>query len=237
MSSFQLSLFCFASSSPYLAVNHRKALSPQSAFPAQLLDVLAGYVYLLTLKFEPKNIVFAGDSSGAHVLLGLARYLAELHIVSPGLQTGVPGALILVSPSVDLSHPPRSSISTDFLVPYVNRRAYPSLSRHFPPDALSTNPYFSPGVAGDHKWLAESQKANSGLPHVWVQYGDSELLTPDQQAWVNKLRAEGVEFELDVIEGGAHLDAGLAFALLERGLRSSWTRLIDGVSNVIKSLQ
>jgi acetyl esterase/lipase len=137
---------------------------------------------------------------------------------------------------VNLSHPPADSIPTDFLVPYINRRAYPSLARHFPSDALQTNPYFSPGVAGDFSWLTNTQRLHDGLPHVWIQHGDSELLTPDQRKWVDKMQAEGVEMSIDVIKGGAHLDAGIAYALLERGEDSSWNRLLDAIRKMVTSL-
>ena len=48
---------------------------------------------------------------------------------------------------------------------------------------------------------------------------------PDQEKLITKMRAEGVELEVDVIEGGVHLDAGIAFALLERGSNSSWVSI------------
>lgn len=86
------------------AVNHRKALSPDSAFPAQLLDALGGFVYLLSLGFEPHNVTFIGDSSGAHILLALCRYLAELG-QTKDVHVGLPGALLLVSVSLSCGLP------------------------------------------------------------------------------------------------------------------------------------
>lgn len=66
------------------ACNHRKALSPSSAAPAQLLDLSAAYAYLLAHGFTPPNITLIGDSSGGHLLLALSRYLSELRIELPG---------------------------------------------------------------------------------------------------------------------------------------------------------
>lgn len=80
------------------AVNHRKALTPDSAFPAQLQDALAGLVYLLSLGFEAQNISLIGDSSGAHIQLALCRYLAEL-AQTKIVEASLPGALVLVSVS------------------------------------------------------------------------------------------------------------------------------------------
>ena len=78
-------------------MNHRKAVSPSSAFPAQLLDLVAGYGYLLKLGFLPENITLFGDSSGGHLVLCLSRYLAELDEAVPDLNVGMPGALMLIS--------------------------------------------------------------------------------------------------------------------------------------------
>ena len=85
-----------------LAVNHRKALSPSTAFPAQLLDLTAGYAYLLSRGFSPENIVLIGDSSGGHLMLALSRYISELSRVEPKINVGMPGAMILISVCVIL---------------------------------------------------------------------------------------------------------------------------------------
>jgi acetyl esterase/lipase len=260
------------------AVNYRKALSPSTAFPADLLDLVAGYIYLICLGFRPENITLCGDSSGAHLMLALTRYISELMAMdqtdigrSPN-RLGMPGAVMLISvrftkqiyqsiklirsvqPSCDLSHPPRESIPTDYLSPHLNRLVYPSLARHYPSDALQTNPYFSPAICGSFEYLAKAQTpsegprpdqtyrsgsisdAEKGLvaaapvhggTRVWVQYGDGELLTPDIRGMVGKMTKEGVSVEVDLVQGGCHLDAGIAFALGERSNESSWIRLLE----------
>lgn len=88
-----------------LAVNHRKALSPSSAFPAQLLDVTAGYAYLLSRGFAPENIILMGDSSGGHLMLALSRYISELDRAEPTVQVGMPGAILLLSVRIKLLFP------------------------------------------------------------------------------------------------------------------------------------
>ena len=80
-----------------IAVNHRKALSPETAFPAQLLDLAAAYAYLLSQGFAGENVVMIGDSSGGHLVLALSRYLSELNAERPALNVGMPGALLLIS--------------------------------------------------------------------------------------------------------------------------------------------
>jgi hypothetical protein len=82
------------------AVNYRKCLTAETAFPAPLQDALAGYLYLKGLGFLPENITFIGDSSGAHIMLGLVRYLSET--TSKELGLGIPGSLILISVRSDI---------------------------------------------------------------------------------------------------------------------------------------
>ena len=157
--------------------------------------------------------------------------------------------------------------STDFLVPYLNRLVYPSLTRHFVPSALKTSPYFSPAICGSFAYLATAQKERLGrintaneidkrksLQHaddthieagkakdgqasalpVWIQYGGVENLHVDIENLIERMRADGVEVEVDRVEGGVHLDAGIAFALGERSKESSWVRLCDAVRRFTK---
>jgi acetyl esterase/lipase len=88
---------CVIKSILFLAINYRKALGPETAYPAQLLDALSGYAYLRSLGFESENIILIGDSSGAHIHLGLARYLAEIRKSEKDAELGMPGAVMLVS--------------------------------------------------------------------------------------------------------------------------------------------
>lgn len=104
------------------------------------------------------------------------------------------------------------------------------MARHYPEDALSTNPYFSPAVAGSLEYLSHAQR-DSGLKII-MQHSSGELLYDDQILFLEKMKREGVTCEVDLIEGGAHLDAGLAFALRERGPSSSWVRLLDAVRRI-----
>ncbi|TFK56170.1 alpha/beta-hydrolase [Heliocybe sulcata] len=137
------------------SVNYRKALSPSTAWPAQLFDALAGYTYLLSLGFEPQNIGLVGDSSGAHLILALTRFIGE------GCQgkLGMPGAMFLISPTTDLAHPSPAPARTDFLCPYLNMRAVPSFTRYFSPEDLCENAYLSPGVTGGFSYLLPKEGA------------------------------------------------------------------------------
>ncbi|KAI0915968.1 hypothetical protein AcV5_003432 [Taiwanofungus camphoratus] len=84
------------------AINYRHASSApfpnENPYPAALIDALSGYQYLVEkVGFRPQDIVVAGESAGGHLALNLARYLvaSALSLLSP------PGAVILLSPTVD----------------------------------------------------------------------------------------------------------------------------------------
>lgn len=52
---------------------------PQGHFPAQLQDAISSYSYLVyTLHIPASQIVLSGDSAGAHLVLGLLRYIVQM---------------------------------------------------------------------------------------------------------------------------------------------------------------
>ncbi|EST10130.1 Alpha/beta hydrolase fold-3 [Kalmanozyma brasiliensis GHG001] len=90
------------------------------SYPAALLDALSGYLYLVRdLGFDPENIIVAGDSAGGNLGLALCRYLRdEGKDIAPQ-----PGALLLMSPWVDVSRShsgPTGAPNLDSTV-YLNR--------------------------------------------------------------------------------------------------------------------
>ncbi|KZV66819.1 alpha/beta-hydrolase [Peniophora sp. CONT] len=75
---------------------------PANAFPAALLDALAGYLYLINdVGCSPSQIVLVGDSAGANLAHALTRYLVE-NAGTPGLPPP-PENLLLLSPWADLT--------------------------------------------------------------------------------------------------------------------------------------
>lgn len=68
-------------------------------FPAALQDALSGYVYLLnTLKIPSSQIIFAGDSAGAHLAISLLRYL---HEYGSAINTPTPKCAALFAPWIE----------------------------------------------------------------------------------------------------------------------------------------
>jgi acetyl esterase/lipase len=146
---------------------------PANPFPAALFDAIAGYNYLVkTIGFSPDNIVFVGDSAGGNLAHALTRYIVE-HYGIPGLGLpAVPGALILLSPWVDIgqSHIVPGAVVIDHLdneqaIFYANA----FLGPHGKP-AADLNRYVSP--ASLHPLMQVSFK---GFPRTFIAVGGAEL--------------------------------------------------------------
>ena len=99
------------------ALEYRLASGPplpvSNPFPACLLDVLAGYHYLIhSLGFSPDNIIVAGDSVGGTLAYQLTRYCTAYgDIEGFAGNFPVPRGLLLLSPSVDAAFRPSSGIA------------------------------------------------------------------------------------------------------------------------------
>ncbi|SCV74955.1 BQ2448_7984 [Microbotryum intermedium] len=83
-------------------------LAPEFVFPSQLIEVQAGYHYLVNNQgIDPKKIVVSGDSAGGNLaaswLLHLARPCSSITVPeSLGSTPPRPGGAFLISPFVDL---------------------------------------------------------------------------------------------------------------------------------------
>lgn len=184
-----LARIALAASARVVAIDYR--LAPEHPFPAQLEDALAAYRALIGEGIEPRRIAIAGDSAGG----GLA---ASLAIALRGAGDPLPGALLLLSPWVDLTAH-GGSMQTHARFDYAEEEDFANWTSWFLGGAPATDPRASPTFADLH-----------GLPPTLVVIGGAEMLLDQVDAFVAKLRAAGVEVE-------RHLDAdmihnGLAFA-------------------------
>ncbi len=170
----------------HLGVNYRKPVNASQAFPAPLLDALAGYLHLINLNFKPVNVAILGDSAGAHLTLMLSRYLSSLDL--PNLSQ--PGHLLLSSPWVDFTHS-FPSIQTNYKTDYLSRLSrilIPSSLRYYPRDAVG-NLYFSPAL-GKPKDFEYLEKAGT---KVYIQVGTKEVLYDEIMAFGRLLKGAGVD--------------------------------------------
>lgn len=167
-----------------VGVNYRKVLTPESSFPAPLLDALAGWDYLKDLGFEAKNITFIGESAGAHLCLLLARYLGDIGAEGPG-------ALALSGPWCDMSPGShnRKSMTTNYgidYIPWLGKLSAQSAGQHYTLEARN-GPYFAPAKATVEEWkFLRNTK-------VFVHAGAAEILIDEIRATVETMKAAGVQ--------------------------------------------
>ncbi|KAI0052059.1 alpha/beta-hydrolase [Auriscalpium vulgare] len=162
------------------ALEYRLSVAPpfgsENAFPAALIDAIAGYRYLVEeVGFKPGNIVVSGDSAGGAIAYALARYLA-LHSL-PGL--AMPRAVLLLSPTVDwaCTHAgPHSSMvrntRSDFVhAIFASGYTARALQGSLPADAIATNAWISPASLG----LTHTNGLFAGFPPTGIVVGGAEM--------------------------------------------------------------
>lgn len=165
--------------SHYAALQLDYRLAPEHPFPAALEDVLAAYTWLCAQGYRADQIVLGGDSAGAGLAMALLLSLRER-----GEQ--LPRAAVLLSPWIDLVGEGESVHTRRDLDPYLTHdliRLVPLYAGSWNP----RNPLISPVFAD-----------LQGLPPLFIQVGDHELLLSDATRLAEQAQAVGVSAELEV---------------------------------------
>jgi monoterpene epsilon-lactone hydrolase len=151
-------------------------------------QVVAVYQAVLAQGYSPQSIGLFGDSAGGNIVPA-----SVLKLRDRGLP--LPGALVLLSPCVDL-HLNGDTETTlreaDPALDFALNKAF--LAAYAPADQLN-NPYVSP-IYGDF---------TKGFPPVLIQVGTKELLLSDAVRLYQALKVAGDTAELDVYEGMSHV--------------------------------
>lgn len=156
-------------------------LSPEHPFPAAPDDCEIAYRWLLASGFNPRDVVFVGDSAGGNlalVTLGRALKASEQ----------LPACAVLLSPAVDCTLSSPSMVDNEELDPMMNLRSLLVLRRHYAPSPqMYTHPEVSPLFADFE-----------GYPPLLLQTGSSEMLRDEAIRTAEKAKAAGVDVELEL---------------------------------------
>jgi acetyl esterase/lipase len=162
-------------------------LAPEHPFPAAIEDAVGLYRSLLAEGYSPENIVMAGDSAGGG--LTMATLLSLRDAGDP-----LPAAVCLLSPWLDLASTGESMTTRAKKDPWFQPKDMPIVAAYYCNDDEITNPLASPVYAD-----------LSGLPPLYIQVGEDEILLSDSTRAAEKVKAAGGEVEIEIWPGMWHV--------------------------------
>jgi acetyl esterase/lipase len=170
-------LVTLAAKSQTFALDYR--LIPEHPFPAQLEDALAAYQWLLETGIKPERLVVIGDSAGGNLTLALLLTLRDSKLPLPAMG-------ICIAPWTDVGNP-GNSLKGNEPYDWVEKRMTIKWAEWLCRDTDPRNPIVSP-MNADLR----------GLPPIYVQAGDAEILYDMIQTFYEKAQAQGANVKLDV---------------------------------------
>lgn len=156
-------------------------LAPEYPFPAAIEDAVGVYRSLLADGISPEDIFVAGDSAGGG--LTVAMLLSLRHAADP-----MPAAAVLLSPFLDVTASGESATTRAAADPWFDANDIDVVARNYCADENELrSPLVSPVFANV-----------AGLPPMYIQVGDDEILLSDSTRFADKIREAGGEVELEI---------------------------------------
>lgn len=162
-------------------------LLPECPFPAALDDARTAYQWLLERGYSPNQLIVGGDSSGAG--LALQTLISLRDEVVP-----LPCAGFFMSPVTDWIEPGGESFAT--------RAALDPLVS--PAGCRQTSSMYV-GSHGDNPLLRPAGMDLAGLPPLWIQVGDHEVLLSDAERLAERAARGGVDVNFKIWPGMWHV--------------------------------
>lgn len=178
-----------------IALDYRQP--PDWQYPAPLEDAVSAYKMLLSRGYNPKDIVFAGDSAGGNLVLVTLLKLRERDIP-------MPGAAVLISPWGDLSCSGESVVTNEKKEQLIPVNALRFISQSYSKDSYAKDPFISPVYAD-----------LTGLPPLLIQVSSTEVLYDDSVRIAENAAAAGVPCKFQVWDKMMHVFQILAIAMPE----------------------
>ena len=166
-----------ASDLPVIGVDYR--LAPENPFPAAFEDALLAYRHFLQEGYSPSDIILAGCSAGGGLILSLMQHLKKEN-------EPLPAGAVCICPWVDLTCT-GNSISSNQGKDILSKARLESSAALYCGSNDKKDPLISP-LYGNL----------TGLPPLFIQIGDRELLLDETKSLVKKAIAQGVSVELEI---------------------------------------
>ncbi|CAJ2506167.1 Uu.00g002970.m01.CDS01 [Anthostomella pinea] len=167
-------------------------LVPDSSFPTQLEETIAGYEHVLSMTGDPDKVCLSGDSAGATLVLSLLLHLGNLGRHSEKMdgvgswQLAKPGFAVLISPWVTLVSDKHRNTASDYLdAGHLHRYAH----QYSGQDAPTDDPLLSPGDCRDVSWWRKACPTRG----IYVAYGAEEVFAPEVEDLVRFLKDNDVK--------------------------------------------
>ncbi len=172
-------------------------LAPENPYPAGLEDCLDAYRQLLDLGIAPEHIFISGMSAGGCLALATMLALRDQRIP-------MPAGAVLMSPAADFTEHAEAGSRTenagrDALLSLENGEEIRRLYLGGQTDLID-HPYVSP-VLGDF----------AGLPPLFFQVSNTEILLDDSRRCAERARAAGVPAEVEIWDRMPHGWQALSF--------------------------
>lgn len=181
-----------AAGAPVLHVDYRQL--PQASLAQTVDDCMTVYLDLLDAGHRPDRIVLAGDSAGGYLAFAVAhRALAD------GLP--VPAGIAALSPWIDLTCGRSTAHLNARADSYVPVKKLAQIGRLLAPT--------------DDPLLGMLDADLTGMPPTLIQVGSNEVLRCDAELMAERLRASGVNCELQIWDRQVHVFQAAADVLPE----------------------
>jgi acetyl esterase/lipase len=169
---------------PVFALDYR--LAPEDRFPAAVEDAVAGYRWLLSTGVEPRHLSVAGDSAGGGLALALVM---ALHDAGEKL----PSCVACLSPWTDMTGSGESIVANSERDAMFRGEDISAYADVYLGSQSPQAPLASP-VFGDF----------AGLPPLYIEVGQNEVLLDDARQVHKKALAAGVPSELRIVDAVPH---------------------------------
>jgi monoterpene epsilon-lactone hydrolase len=168
-----------------LVIDYR--LAPENPFPAALEDAIKSYRWLVSSGIPPEQIVIGGDSAGGGLTLATLLSLRDAGDT-------LPASAVLLSPWTDLEGTGESMETRKEIDPWLSPDATRAIPAMYIRELNPKHPLVSPIYAD-----------LEGLPPLFVQVGNDEILLEDSIRLVERARDAGVDVSFKVWDDMWHV--------------------------------
>lgn len=190
-------------------------LVPDSSYPVQLHEAVAGYKHVVSITQDPSRICVSGDSAGATLILSLLLHLAQPPEEDPiwssetsdRVRKGrlnskigaslTPGMAVLISPWATLRSPLHRNTTSD----YLDIDSLHSYASQYAGSKISIDdPLISPGSC---RSLSSWRRA-SPTQGFYVTFGAEEVFAPEINRLVRLWQEGQVSVKSVEVKSGIH---------------------------------